>query len=336
MLTSFSNRLRELIDGHESFLHITHVNPDADGVGSALAMHRWLKRQGKRSRVIVPSEFPAGLSFMHEEGEVELGDPEELSPWPEDAVTIVYDVSSLRRFAGLETALRAAKGPMLCIDHHAAETDFDCDSLIDQSAGATGQMVQLVLEQLGVELDLELAMPLYVAIVADTGSFNYGKTTPATHLCAARLLEAGVDPLDVHGHLEGNHPYEALRAAGEAVARIELDPQDPRIACLILDEDLRASAGPEGLEGLDLVNRTIAIRGVLAGVLIKQHGETESRLSFRSKGRVSVVEAARAFGGGGHPNAAGAAQDRPPEAIKAEVLAKLREELDRQLGPPPG
>jgi nanoRNase/pAp phosphatase (c-di-AMP/oligoRNAs hydrolase) len=334
LLPAFTSRLRELIDGHEHFLHVTHVNPDADGVGSALAMHRWLKRQGKRSRVIVPSEFPAGLSFMHEKGEVEVGDPAELSPWPADAVTIVYDVSSLRRFAGLEEALRAAEGPMLCIDHHDAATDFDCDSYIDESAGATGQMVQLLLEELGVELDPELAIPLYVAIIADTGSFNYGKTSPVTHRCAARLLEAGVDPLDVHGRLEGNHPHAALRAAGAAMARIELDPEDPRIACLVLDEALRSSAGPEGLEGLDLVNRTIAIRGVLAGVLIKEHGENESRLSFRSKGSVSVVEAARFFGGGGHRNAAGAAAERPPEAIKAEVLAKLREELSRQLGPP--
>lgn len=333
MLPSDPQPLRELIDAHEEFLHVTHVNPDADGVGSALAMHRWLERLGKRSRVVLPSAFSTSLGWMHEPGELEVGDPERLSPWPAEAVTIVYDVSSLGRFAGLEPALRAARGPMVVIDHHDAETDVEGLVYIDETAGSTSQLVQLLLEAWGVELDLELALPLYVAMVADTGSFNYGKTSPETHRAAARLLEAGVDPLDVHGRLEGNHTLESLTAAGRAVARIERDPADPRIACLVLDEGLIASAGEEGFEALDLVNRTIAIRGVLAGVLLKPHEGGESRLSLRSKGSVSVVETARAFGGGGHRNAAGAALQVPPAEARELVLARLREELARQLGP---
>ena len=336
MLAADSSPLRRLIDAHEQFLHVTHVNPDADGVGSALGLHRWLVRLGKSSRVLVPSPLPEGLSFLHEPGEIEVADPNELRPWPADALTILYDVSSLRRFAGLEPALREARGPLVVIDHHDSEVDFDCLAYIDEGAGSTSQLVQLLLESWGVELDRGLALPLYVAMVADTGSFNYGKTTPVTHLAAARLLEAGVDPLEVHGQLQGNHGLESLKAAGSAMARIERDALDPRIACLVLDEELIASAGPEGLEAHDLVNCTIAIRGVLAGVLLKPDGASTCRLSFRSKGSASVVEAARSFGGGGHRNAAGASLDLPPELARPRVLARLREELERQLGKPTG
>ena len=334
MLPSDPTPLRELIDAHERFLHVTHVNPDADGVGSALAMHRWLRRLGKDSAIVLPSEFSSGLSWMHEPDELQVADLARLDPWPADAVTILYDVSHLRRFAHLETALRAATGPMVVIDHHDKDTDVEGLVYIDETAGSTSQLVQLLLEAWGVELDHELALPLYVAMVADTGSFNYGKTSPETHRAAARLLEAGVDPLDVHGRLEGNHALDSLKAAGEAVARIQRDEQDPRIAWLVLDEALIEAAGEEGFEALNLVNRTISIRGVLAGFLLKPHGDSESRLSLRSKGAVSIVETAKSFGGGGHRNAAGAAFQVPPAQALELLLPKLRAELARQLGPP--
>ena len=93
-----------------------------------------------------------------------------------------------------------------------------------------------------------------------------------------------------------------------------------------------ASEHKMALEMLDLVNHTIALSGVLAGVLFIAAEPRLTRLSLRSKNDTSVVEVARAFGGGGHRNAAGATIQEPLEAVRDAVLSELRASLARQHG----
>jgi len=324
--------LGSLVDARDEFVHVTHVNPDADGLGSALAMSRWLTRRGKSSRVVVPSAVPDGLSFLFREGEVEVVEKDAERRLGE-GVVMLYDVSSLKRLGSLEDAVRASTKEKVVFDHHDCAVDFEATVYVDEGAGATAQLIHEAFEALGVELDLDLALPLYVGLIADTGCFNYGKTTPRTHEIAARLLEAGVEPLKVHGLVQGNHSLDALRVAGRVTSELEVDSGDPRIAHATLPRELLERVGREALDTVPIVNQTIAIRGVQAGVLFIQGEGDEVRLSLRSKGGVSVLEVARSFGGGGHRNAAGASAAGSIESVREDVLARLREDLARQLGP---
>jgi phosphoesterase RecJ-like protein len=334
-----SSRLRDLdalIRAHQHFLHVTHVNPDADGIGSALAMSRWLRQLGKTSRVVVPSPVPKRLQFLAN-GQ-EIGVATEASPVaiPGDAVVLVYDISTLSRLGVLEAPVRDFQGPRVVLDHHDGDVEFESLALVDPSAGATAQVVFEILEAAGVPLTMDLALPLYVALISDTGSFNYGKTSPRSHEMAARLLAAGVKPLDVHGQLEGTRSLASLRALGEVLAAIEIDGQDSRLAHATLPHDLLHNGGSEPLDAGDLVKSTISLEGVQAGVLFVQASPTSTRLSFRSKGDVSIVEIAKSLGGGGHRNAAGATVNEPIDRVRETVLARMRESLRQQLGPPQG
>lgn len=321
---------RRLVEERSTFLHVTHVNPDADGFGSALAMHRWLLSQGKDSRVLLPSPLPRKIEFLARPGEVRVVSADE--PLPEDAVFIVYDVSSLGRLGALEAAVRRSKPPVVVFDHHDGDIDFDALAFVDVTAGATGQVIFELLEAWGADITEDLALPLYVAIVADTGSFNYGKTSPRTHEIAGHLIAAGVKPLQVHGLLEGTKTLEAMHAGGEVLRTVTIDPEDARAAHAIMTVAQYSSGGADALEMLDLVNHTIALRGVLAGVLFVEAAPAVTRLSLRSKGDTSIVEVARAFGGGGHRNAAGATIHRPLREIQEQVLARIRQALVDQHG----
>ncbi|MEM7246060.1 MAG: bifunctional oligoribonuclease/PAP phosphatase NrnA [Acidobacteriota bacterium] len=327
-----SKEFGRLVDEATSIVHLTHVNPDADGTGSALAMHRWLVGRGRPSRVLLTEAPTRALSFLHEEGELEVGDGSELD---ESTLVIVYDVSNPARLGCFQEAVTAHRGKAVLFDHHdASGTDDSWLCFVDEGAGATSQVVYELFESLGVEVDERLAVPLYVALIADTGSFNYGKTTPRTHEIAGHLLAAGVDPLAIHGLMEGRHPLEGLRVAGEVLGKMEQDAEDSRIAFAQLSASQVARAGRGGLDSLHLVNYTIAIDGVVAGVLMSEVSEDLTRLSFRSKGDVSVVETARELGGGGHRNAAGASFPGTPDQARGPVLSTLRRHIQSQLGSP--
>lgn len=323
--------LRELIERHDSFFHVTHVNPDADGLGSALAMHRWLRSIGKTSEVLVPSPVPRKIDFLPRPGEVRVVQGE-AGTLPEGAVFILYDVSTLGRLGALEAAVRRSTQPVVVFDHHDGEIEFPAIAIVEETAGSTSQVICDAFEDWGVALTEDVAVPLYVAMVADTGSFNYGKTSPHTHRVAARLLEAGVKPLEVHGLLEGSKTPEAIRAGGQVLLSLTVDTAEPRVAHATMTLDQYRSGGSDALEMLDLVNQTIALQGVRAGVIFIEADAAVTRLSLRSKGSTSIVEVAKAFGGGGHTNAAGATIPRPLAVVRDEVLAKMRSEMAAQHG----
>jgi phosphoesterase RecJ-like protein len=336
MTTVFSpqlDALRELFQTHDRVLHVTHLNPDPDGIGSALAMHRWLCSQGKASRIALPSPAPKHLGFLSEEGELEVPDATALAEWLPGALVMVYDVSSLGRLGGLASLLAECTNKMVLFDHHDGDADFDCLAFVDPDAGATAQVIHEIFDGLGVAPSLELALPLYCGLIADTGSFNYGKTSPRTHEIAAAMLAAGVDPLAVHGELEGSNEIGALQLHGRALSSLRFDDLDRRIAYLVLDAQTLGQDGRQHLDAIPLVNSTIALRGVEAGLLLLEQEDGSTRISFRSKGSTSIVETARSFGGGGHRNAAGAGHEAAPAAALPQVLERLRADLAQQLGP---
>ncbi len=326
-------RLDDIVTSHAVFRHVTHVNPDADGLGSALAMSRHLRALGKDSEVVIPSPLPRRLAFLASEGEVRVlsgGAP----VLPADAVTMLYDISTLDRLGALAESVRRSSAPVVVFDHHDGTIEFECLALVEETAGATAQVIFDVLDARRVPITADIALPLYVAIVSDTGSFNYGKTTPHTHRVAARLLEAGLDPLAIHGRLEGGRTLVAVRTGAAVLSTLEVDAVDPRIAHATMTAAQFAAGGADALEMLDLVNHTIAIEGVQAGALFIENAAGSLRLSLRSRGGTSIVGTARHFGGGGHENAAGATLLKPLAAGRAEALARLRADIAAQHGPP--
>jgi len=327
-------KLREIIDGHDSFVQVTHVNPDGDGLGSALAMSRWLRSQGKDARVVLPNAPSKRLAFLAEPGELDILDGATPRIEPR-TVFMLHDISTLRRLGVMEPVVQRSTETIVVFDHHDGAIELEGLAVVEAEAGATTQVVYDVLAAWNVQMDRSLALPLYVGLIADTGSFNYGKTSPHTHEVAARLLEAGIDPLWVHGQLEGRKSAEGMRLAGEVLRGLVIDDVDPRIAWLMLPLDAWQRGGDATIEAIDLVNQTIAIDGVQAGALLIHATRGRTRLSMRSKGTTSILETAQAFGGGGHVNAAGAGIDEEPETLLPKLLTRLREDLVAQLGPPP-
>ena len=299
-----------------------HINPDADALGSALALGLALRAAGRDVVVSFGTDdavwhVPEALGFLP--GHDLLADPDSVLAGPEPSVVVTTDTGSADRLGPLSALLDRA-GDVLVIDHHATNTRFGSVNVIDVGAAATTVVVAALVHGL-VELDADIATCIYAGLVTDTGSFRFSATTPAVHRLAAELLDAGADPVRIGQELFDTATFPAVRLLGIAVERARLE--DGLVWTWIGFEERTELGLPiASIEGVIDVIRTTS--EVDVAVVCKGVADQQWSVSMRSRGATDVGAIAVALGGGGHRLAAGftACVATPEEAV-AQVRAQL-------------
>lgn len=297
-------------------LMLGHVHPDADVLGTLLALGEALERRGWRVVAGGPHPPPGALDFLPGVKQYEvlrgLTGPFE--------VAVLTDCPNPDRTEGLIHAARAASRAVINIDHHPDNRRYGTVNWIDVGAAATGEMVYRLLIALGVPLTPSIAANLFTAIHTDTGSFRYSNVTPETFRIASALTEAGADPAAVSSALYERRAPDALRFLGESLSRVRVS-DDGRIAWLALPTGLV----PERfIEAEELVNYPRSIASVKVGCLLRELDGGRVKVSLRAKGEVDVNRVAAKFGGGGHANAAGCTVGGTLEGVTEQVLEAVR------------
>jgi bifunctional oligoribonuclease and PAP phosphatase NrnA len=283
----------------------THENPDGDALGSLLAMHWILEQLGKESVMYMsPDEFPLPWEYRAWTFDGIAGTP------PADLAerTIVFlDCGNIDRMP--VDFLQQAGLHILNIDHHHDNTRFGTVNLVAPEASCTAEIVYRLAKELGAEITPPIADALYTGLVTDTGKFMYENTTPEAHRMAAELIEAGVEPHQVHRRLYEDLPFRRLQLLQRALASVgRYDDGAITVAHLVKDDYLATGASEQDSEGV--VDHMRAVEGTAVAVLVRDllsDGRDGLRkVSLRATdGRVDVSRIAREFGGGGHPQAAG-------------------------------
>jgi phosphoesterase RecJ-like protein len=301
-----ANVFRMLVDDNAKFVLTTHVNPDADGLGSELALNRFLNKIRKNSAILNHSETPENHAFMDYDNEIKKFDPEKDARLVLDAdVLIAVDMNNSSRLRSMEKFFLESKAKKVIIDHHLEAQDFVDYQLIDLDSPATAEIVYKCLMAYDPDLlDRGIAEALYAAIMTDTGSFRFPRTDGDLHRIAAHLLDLGVDPTYVYNNFYEQNSLGRTRLLGEVLSNVQL-AYDGRLAYFSITQDQlkRHHVLPDETE--QFVNYAGAISGVLVSIFFMEMPEG-IKISFRSKGDVPVNELAKLYGGGGHKNAAGA------------------------------
>jgi phosphoesterase RecJ-like protein len=298
--------LNKIINENSSFLLTTHVNPDADAIGSEIAFYNILKRLGKESKIINHSDTPYNLTFLDKEKIIKKFDRDNDKQYLDDVdVMVALDFNRANRMVSMEESFVQSNKIKLCIDHHQdAEQIFDYYFNSDEYA-ATGQILFDFIKQTQiVELDYELAYPIYAAIMTDTGSFRFDRTTPQLHRITAELLECGFVPEDVYDKVYDQSKISKVRLLGRTLDSLKLAGNN-KIGYMSITQDTfnELNAIESDTEGF--VNYTLSVENIVLGILFIEL-KNGFKVSFRSKGDISVNKLAAQFGGGGHTNAAGA------------------------------
>jgi phosphoesterase RecJ-like protein len=318
-LKDWDGALRALKDAEEIAL-ACHVNPDGDALGSLLAASLGLQRLGKKT---YPTWGTPGLSVPYSytflPGVDSIVDPSEL---PEVDTFLAVDCGAADRLGDLEEQACSA-ATLINIDHHPGNEGFGTHNLVVTTVSSTAELVARLLQDLGVEIDRDIATCLYTGVVTDTGRFQYSNSTPETLRLAADLLERGIDAQAVAHEVFESSPFNFLKLIGRVLDRAVLIEEEAFVYSWFTREDLNATGVPidETEKLIDLIRQTRAAR---VAAMFKENDEGSYRVSLRSKGPESVGAIARALGGGGHELAAGFTADSVAQGV-ADIRRLLHE-----------
>ena len=312
----------------EKFLLTTHLNPDGDALGSLLGMNEVLKALGKDTVMFMAADqfpMPDDLDWMPLDDLVS-----ELPSDIGERVVVFLDCGNIDRMPIEE--LKTGGRRILDIDHHHDNTHFGDVNLVIADASSTAEIVFHLAEALGVAITAEMAEPLYVGLMTDTGRFMYENTSSESHRVAAKMLEAGVDVPRVYRNLFEGMPVNRLLLLGRALANMSRY-EDVSLTLTHLDRaDFDETDTGEG-DSEGVVDYFRAVENTAVGALVRarltEGDESSSKVSLRATDeRVDVSIIAREFGGGGHRQAAGFFTELSLE----ELVEQLRGHIGAQLG----
>jgi phosphoesterase RecJ-like protein len=323
-LQAIAAALRE----HDRFLVVTHENPDGDALGSLLAMTLALRQLGKDVEMFLSAgpPLPREYAFMPLNGLLR-----ELPTDMEERVLVAVDCAKADRIGPDTAAVERAK-LVLDIDHHHDNTRFGDANLIVADASSTGEVLRDVFRELDVELTPEIAEPLYIALVTDTGRFQYTNTTPKSLRLAAELVEAGADVHAVFQQVYESVEFAKLKLLARALERARVLEGGRIVVSYLLRNDF-AEVGAAEPYSEGIIDYLRAVEGCELAALIREPPRDDAparRVSLRASiDELDVSAIARTFGGGGHRQAAGFSS----EASIDEITELIRQGFTAQRAP---
>jgi phosphoesterase RecJ-like protein len=309
---------------HNSPLLMTHRSPDADGLGSQLALHDILRGLGKQPRVAIPSKLPARYEFL---------DPKRLTiedfqpaAFTECDSVVVLDTGTWNQLGDFGDWLKASPLPRVVVDHHRTQDDLGGQRFIDVTAEATGRLAFEIIHALGVKPSASAANLLFMALATDTGWFRHPNTTPATFYLAAELMAAGANPALLYERLYETAPLARYRLIAVALGRLQLRAAGEIAFTEIYLSDYPATGSAPG-DTEDLINFPRSIEGVEVGLVFIEQPDGSTKISFRSRSRIDVSKIAEKLGGGGHRLASGARVNGPLPEVREGILKAVEAAL---------
>ncbi len=302
----------------------TPVNPDGDGLGSAVGLVHLLRARGRDAVIANPTPTPPRFEFLFRDlpGVDRSGDA--VRELRRADCIVVLDIADTARLGHLGPTVAEHGAPVVCVDHHASPGTLpEGPRYVDSGAAATGELIYEIAVANEWAVEVPAARALYVALVTDTGGFRFSNTHPRTLRIAADLLETGIDPESIYLDVYANAPEGRPRLLAETLQTLVVEPEIG-LAWLTVPRGAldRYQATADDLDGV--VEHPRSIAGVRLAVMFREVSQGRVKASFRSVGDVDVARFAHALGGGGHAKAAGVAIPGTLAEVQARVLDAAR------------
>jgi bifunctional oligoribonuclease and PAP phosphatase NrnA len=299
---------------------MSHIMPDGDNVGSSLALYNTLKKLGKDVHFILDDDIPKVYKFLKNSDKVER--PSQYEHF--DAV-IALDCGDAGRLG--KSRLYLENNFVINIDHHISNDEFGNLNVVDPNAAATAEIVYQIIKILGVAMDKEISECLYIAIVTDTGQFQYSNTTFKTHQIAGELINNGVNVSLMFERVYQNSSKEKVMLMKTALDTLEFYHNDS-ISCITLTLKQMEDINAMDMDSDGIINLARDIECVEAAIFLKELEQGKIKVGLRSKKVIDMAAIALQFGGGGHVRAAGCTLHGTMEEIKEKILEAIIAEFN--------
>jgi len=277
---------------------IGHMRPDADCIGSQVALCRLLRSQDIDAACINADKVPRRIKFLVGDTPFFLRDEVP----PKGKVAIFTDCADHGR-AG-EKMREMYPAPLGCFDHHISNGGFARFDFVDTASAATAEILTGVFLDADLPIDRLTAQALYTGIMTDTGQFRFPSTSERVFRLSAELVSRGADPALAGAELYERESFGKLKLIQHFLGSLKLECRG-RVCIGMLPQGVFDTTGATGEDTEGLVDYARSIEGVEIGVLIEERPGA-IKCSLRGMHSVYRVDTLAAqFGGGGHANAAG-------------------------------
>lgn len=312
---SLYQKALELIENSRYILLITHVNPDADSIGGALALSNFFIENRIKHKVFnVGKNIPRNVEFLN--GYSKITDI--LPPFFDLAISV--DCGAYSRL-GIKLDENI---PLINFDHHASNENFGTINLVDAKMASTSEIIFDFFKYNDLKISKNSAEALYTGIYSDTQALSLPRTTKETFSKMSHLLDCGVNSSYIAENFLRKDSLAKYRILPKILDSLELH-KEGKVASIYAKNEWFKSTGAKSIdceEALDMILRI----GVVKIAFFIRELDKSCRISLRSKENIDVSKIAKIFNGGGHINAAGCTiYDKDLEEVKSLVLKEIYE-----------
>ncbi|MDD5495855.1 MAG: bifunctional oligoribonuclease/PAP phosphatase NrnA [Candidatus Omnitrophica bacterium] len=313
-MKSFEQAKKKIM-GARTILISGHLNPDGDSIGSILSLGLGLERMGKRVYTVSYDGVPKRYRILPGARRI----AKRTDKIPDLAIALDCGTSKL---LGPTFELFKKAGSILEIDHHQFRTPFGDASLIDNKAAAVGELVYLLLKDLGVEITKDIAQNILTSIIVETSSFRLPNIRHLTFEICAQLMKKDVNFYKLVDTVFWSKSKEASTLMGLCLSRCKFSDNGKLAWSIVRRGDFKAVGGKD--EDVDpVVDEIRAVKDVRIALLFRERKNNLLRVSLRSKGKINIASIAEKYGGGGHFDSAGCYIPHKERYIKS-VLRSAR------------
>lgn len=318
-------QIQTIIQNGKNFILTTHVNADGDGIGSEIALLHYLRELGKNVQVFNHNPTPENLEFLDRRGDLQLYDAAKHAETVREADAVfILDISDWERLRELGKLLKQTNITKICIDHHPLSGKLGDVDWIFTNASSTGEMMYELLTKLGARLQGKMLEALYTAILTDTGGFRFSNTNPRAHQIAADLITRGVQPHQVYQEVYEKQSAGKMRLLGKVLSGLNF-AKEGRLVWFAITQELMKNTGTQPRDTEGFADFPRSIDGVELCLMFLETEKRQTKISFRSKGKIVINGLANRYGGGGHPYASGALVDGNFQQVMQQVVEEAKE-----------
>lgn len=299
------DKFYNIIENNKFFVITTHINPDGDAIGSAMALFFFLKLFNKEVKVINHSETPKYYQFLDPKSEIETLNNTNSDIIINADVIFLVDLNEVSRVKSLKDIVLKSKAKKIIIDHHQPNSPFADFEFTDVEASSTGEIIyKLISHKYNSYINKDIATSLFAAIMTDTQSFHLPRTTSEVFRIAADLVDKGANPPEIYKNIYETNDPNRFYLLSEVLSNMKII-KDGKIVYFIVKQEMfdKTNTLEPDVENFINYGLQIATAEIVIFFVELKDGV---KISFRSRNNIPINELAKIYGGNGHINAAGA------------------------------
>ena len=140
---SFVSNIKTHLSESKKIVVIPHLSPDADALGSCLAIYHFFNKNHEVS-IISPNEYSEVLKFLPGENIIyrfDLSQDKSVKLINDAEIIFILDFNNLNRVRKLSPYIKESDAIKIMIDHHEEPDDFCDQTLSNSSIASTAELL---------------------------------------------------------------------------------------------------------------------------------------------------------------------------------------------------